>query len=306
MPELVKLSAKVDTVRNLLDRMKPQLALALPKHLTADRLVRVVYTEVLTSIQRARPGAPTLVDCTGESFASAVLQAAELGLLPGGLGQVHLIPRRNNRRGTVECTFQLGYKGILTLVRRSGQILTISPVVVYARDRYDVRKGTTRSIRHEPYRSTGAGDTPGEAVAFYAVADIRGGGTQFEDMSRADVEAHRDRYAATRGEASPWDTHFEAMALKTVLKKLCKYLPVEVEAAEAIRLDDAAETGRSQIFSVDLPDWIKRENPADPALEESASAPADGSAKLDAAVARRRGVEREEPPARSDPEAAVP
>ena len=154
MPEMVKLQTKVTTTRNLLDKMKSQLALALPKHLTADRLVRVVMTECLASVQRARPGAPTLLDCTAESFASAVLKAASVGLEPGPLDQVHLIPRRNTRRGTVECTFQIGYRGLMVLVRRSGQILTVDPVIVYARDRYEVRQGTTPGIRHEPYRPT--------------------------------------------------------------------------------------------------------------------------------------------------------
>jgi recombination protein RecT len=310
MPELVKLSTKIETTRALLDRMKAQLALALPKHLSADRLARVVMTECLASVQRGRPGAPTLLDCTAESFASAVLQAAAFGLEPGALGQVHLIPRRNSRRGTVECTFQIGYKGILALVYRSGQILTIDPVVVYARDRYEIRKGTNRSIRHDPYRPTSSEDSPGDAVAYYAVADIRGGGTKFVDAWRSDIERHRDRYAATRGEGSPWDTHFDEMALKTVLKRLCKYLPVSVEVATAVALDDAAEAGIPQDFAwlgqADAPlevpgelcgvEFQSKHGEMARCIKEAGHtadhvgerAPAEGSSKLDAAVADRK------------------
>jgi recombination protein RecT len=225
-----------------------------------------------------------------------------------------LIPRRNNRRGTVECKFELGYKGILALVYRSGQILSIDAVIVYARDRYEIQKGTRRTIRHEPYRPTDEEDSPGNPIAYYAVAALRGGGTKFEDMWKQDVERHRDRFAAARGEGTPWDTHFDAMALKTVLKRLCKYLPVSVETATAVALDDAGEAGLPQNLGwlTDVQNPLSGEDAPLEDAAEDAPPPSDGSSKLDAAVANRRGgVERgrgldpEEAPARRDPEAGA-
>ena len=172
--ELLPISKRIQTTRELLDKMKPALAAALPKHLGAERMARVVLTEVLASVQRARAGTPTLLDCTPESFAGAVLQCAALGLEPGVLGQMYLIPFRNTKRGTVECQVIAGYKGLLVLARRSGQILTIDPVIVHARDRFHVERGTTPKITHRPHTPTAAEPDAGEPIAYYAVAVIRG------------------------------------------------------------------------------------------------------------------------------------
>ena len=308
MPEMVKLQTKVTTTRNLLDKMKSQLALALPKHLTADRLVRVVMTECLASVQRARPGAPTSWIARRNRSRPPSSRPHRSGYEPGPLDQVHLIPRRNTRRGTIECTFQIGYRGLMVLVRRSGQILTVDPVIVYARDRYEVRQGTTPGIRHEPYRPTDdPEDSAGPSVAFYAVATIRGGGTQFRHMWRSDVERHRDRFAAARGTGTPWDDHFDAMGLKTVLKALCKYLPVSVETTIAIALDDAAEMGLPT--DLDFIPGLTDTPPVDDAPPtDGAPAPDPSSSdtpRMDAAVeARRRRAAPDAAPA--DPEGPAP
>lgn len=295
MAELVPLTKKIATTRDFLEKMKGQLALALPRHVTADRMVRVVLTECLTSVQRARPGAPSLLDCTQESFAGAVLQCAALGLEPGVLGQAFLIPFRNRRRNTVECQLIPGYKGLLMLVRRSGQIQSIDPVVVYAKDKFTVRKGTAPQIVHDPHRPKTDDDDHGPAVAYYAVAALKGGGYQFDYLWKADVQRHRERYSQA-SEDGPWVTNFDEMGLKTVLRRLCKFLPVSVETQTAISLDEAHEAGLPQdlgtIWSAQAEVYVP-EASGTAAGNAAAAASTDtlpSSSKLDAAVAQRQAT----------------
>jgi recombination protein RecT len=299
MAEMVPIQKRIQSLRDFLERQKGQFALALPRHLTPERLIRVVLTECIRSAQHARPGAPTLFDCTLESFAGAVLQVAQLGLEPGVLGQAYLIPFRNLKRGTVEVQLIPGYKGLLVLARRSGQIVSLDPVVVHAKDTYRVKRGTAPAIVHEPYRPKGEEDDAGPAVAYYAIAFLRGGGVQFESMWRREVEVHRQRYSRA-AEDGPWATNFDEMALKTVLRRLCKWLPLTVEAQTAIALDERAEAGLSQ--DLDLL-W----SGVSAAPSEARSAPA--SSKLEQALEAGRTPappEGAEGPAPSAPSSGPP
>src|SRR5262249_8718109 len=87
---------KVQSLRLLLDKSKDQIKLALPKHLTAERLLRVA----LTAVQRT----PALLECDQLSIVGSVVQAAQLGLEPDGiLGLAYLVPYFNKKTGRKEC-----------------------------------------------------------------------------------------------------------------------------------------------------------------------------------------------------------
>ena len=67
-----------------------QMALAMPKSMTPDRLTRIVMTECRKT--------PALMKCAPESFYGAVLQCAALGLEPGSaLGHCYLLPFGNGK-----------------------------------------------------------------------------------------------------------------------------------------------------------------------------------------------------------------
>ena len=157
--QLVPFQKRMESVRALIERMKPQLALALPRGLSVDRFARVVLTDVLRN--------PRLADCDPRSFAGALLQSAQLGLETGVLGFAYLVPFRNNKANRLDCQLIPGYKGLIQLARRSGQISGLDPRVVHAKDKFKVRYGTARGIDHDPF--SGDGD-PGAFVAAYAVA----------------------------------------------------------------------------------------------------------------------------------------
>lgn len=213
---------------------KAQMALALPKTLTADRLIRIVLTECRKT--------PELRRCNQASFFGAVLQCAQLGLEPGSaLGHCYLLPYGNGkaRDGLPNCQLIIGYRGMIDLARRSGQIVSINAYCVHEKDEFIYELGLHPDIKHRP----SAMADRGPVTFVYAVAQLQGGGVQFEVMSRAEIEAVRKQSkAGTRG---PWVTHWEEMARKTVVRRLFKYLPVSTEALRAVEVDEKSDRGEA-------------------------------------------------------------
>lgn len=214
--------------------VKAQMALALPKHMTADRLARIALTEVRK--------VPALGRCDQASFLGAIMQCASLGLEPGGaLGHAYLLPFENRKKGVTEVQFIVGYRGMIDLARRSGQIVSIEARTVHQADKFRVALGLDPRLEHEPAWEA---DDRGPLRFVYAVAKLHGGGVQFEVMSRAEIEKVRAQSKA--GQYGPWVSHFEEMAKKTVIRRLFKYLPVSIEIARAVGLDEQAEVGLQQ------------------------------------------------------------
>lgn len=219
-----KALAPFDKVRNLLDKMGPQIARALPKHLTPERMCRIALTELRK--------VPKLLTCTPESFCGAIMACSQLGLEPGSaLGQIYLIPYGK------DVQVQIGYKGMIELARRSGQIVSLSAHEVHEKDIFEFEYGLTEKLRHVPNLQD-----RGQLIAVYAIAHFVGGGHQIEVMSKQDVD--KIRATSKSGNSGPWVTFYSEMAKKTVLKKLFKYLPISIEKLQqATALDDQADMG---------------------------------------------------------------
>ena len=218
-------------MRACLDAMKAQIALALPRHLTPERVLRVATTALQTN--------PMLLECTTLSVVGGIVAAAQLGLEIGGnLGQAYLVPYRV--KGVLVASFIPGYRGMIDLSRRSGSVSVIEARVVHKRDKFTVRLGVDATVEHAPYM--GEGD-PGPTVAVYAVCKMRDGSVQFDVLTKREVESVRKRSKA--GDSGPWQTDYEEMAKKSVIRRLWKVLPVSVERAmaAAIAAHDRAEDG---------------------------------------------------------------
>lgn len=201
------------------DGAKTALSAALPKHVSVDRMVRVVLTAIGKN--------PDLLKCDRDSVWSAVLQAAELGLEPGGaLGHAYLIPYKS------QCQLVIGYRGMIALARRSAEIESLEAHVVYEKDTFKLAYGLDSMLEHVPYLD---GD-PGAMRLAYAVAKLRGGGVQFEVMTRSQIEKIRDRGGAKLG--GPWKTDAPEMWRKTVIRRLFKLLPMSVELVKVYERED--------------------------------------------------------------------
>jgi recombination protein RecT len=223
--------APFDKVKGLLDKMVPQIARALPKHLTPDRMTRIALTELRK--------VPKLLQCTPESFCGAIMACSQLGLEPGSaLGQIYLIPFGK------DVQVILGYKGMIELARRSGQIVSLAAHEVYEKDLFEFEYGLDEKLRHVPNLSD-----RGALIAVYAVAKFVGGGHQIEVMSKQDVDKIRTR--SKSGNSSPWVSDYSEMAKKTAVRKLFKYLPISIEKLQmATALDEQADLGTQNMHEI--------------------------------------------------------
>lgn len=216
----------VPTIAQYVDKMKPGIAAALPSVITPERFTRMVLSALSSN--------PTLQQCTPQSFLGAMMTAAQLGVEPNTpLGQAYLIPFRNH--GTLECQFQLGYKGLLDLAYRSGEISSVQAQIVYENDEFSYSYGLEPTLKHIPARSD-----RGAAVYVYAVWRTKDDGYCFEVMSMDDCRAHARRYSKAYNNG-PWQTNFEEMAKKTVLKRVLKYAPLKSDFARAVAQDETVK-----------------------------------------------------------------
>ena len=240
------------TMQDMIKKMSGEIAKALPSVITPERFTRITLSALSNN--------PTLCECTPASFLGAMMTAAQLGVEPNTpLGQAYLIPYKNSKKITrpdgktewvqqLECQFQLGYKGLLDLAYRSGEISVIQAHTVYEKDEFTYEFGLDAKLEHKPYK----GADKGEPVAFYAMFKTKDGGYGFEVMSVDDIRAHARKYsqAFAKGSSSPWQTNFEEMAKKTVLKRVLKYAPLKSDFVRGLGQDETIKTEISDDMSL--------------------------------------------------------
>lgn len=203
--------------------MKNALAMALPKHVKAERIVRVA----LTAIEKN----PALAKCTLNSFFGSLLSAAQLGLeVNTPLGLAYLIPYGS------DCQLQIGYMGMIDIAHRSS--VPVRGHVVREGDAFDYELGLEQKLVHKPNYSDEQRES--RPVTFvYAVADMPNGMKVFTVLSRAEVEKYRNRSKSKNN--GPWVTDWDAMAVKTAVRRLFRWLPKSVEMRQAAAIDEAHE-----------------------------------------------------------------
>lgn len=236
--KMVAREAGIGNVKKFFESQKGTLAAVLPKHVSPDRMLKIALGALRTT--------PKLMNCSVESLMGAVVHCSQLGLEPNTpLGHAYLIPFENRKKGNTEVQIVLGYKGLIDLARRSGQIVSIAAHEVCANDEFEYSYGLDETLVHKPIMGA-----RGPVIAFYAVAKLVGGGHAFEVMSADQVNDIRDasqNYKFARDKKmTVWGQHYAEMGRKTVLRRLVKYLPVSIELAQAATLDEIGSAGRSQ------------------------------------------------------------
>ncbi|WP_250518629.1 recombinase RecT [Caballeronia sp. ATUFL_M1_KS5A] len=249
--KMVARDAGIGTVKTFFESQKATLAAVLPKHVSPDRMLKIALGALRTT--------PKLMECTVESLMGAVVQCSQLGLEPNTpLGHAYLIPFEKKKKSgnqwvtdKVETQIVIGYKGLIDLARRSGQVVSIAAHAVHEHDHFDYSYGLDEKLEHKPAMSK-----RGRVIAFYAVAKLVGGGHAFEVMSAEQVDEIRDasqNYKFARDkEKTVWGQHYEEMGRKTVLRRLFKYLPVSIELATATAIDDVGAGNKSQALDTVL------------------------------------------------------
>jgi recombination protein RecT len=223
----------VASFSNFLEKFKPQMALALPKHLTADRMARLAVTAFSTT--------PKLQECEPKSILGAIMTASTLGLEINVDGQGFLVPYGRT------CTFVPGWKGLVDLVSRSGRA-TVWTGAVFQGDEFDYALGDTPFIRHRP----GEENDPDLITHVYAVGRVNGSQHPvIEVWTVGKIKKHRDKYNKQGGKHYSF-RDWEMYARKIPLLQVLKYMPKSIELANAIALSNAVDEGKHAVIDGDF------------------------------------------------------
>lgn len=216
--------------RGQFEKMGPEIGAALPPHIPVERFMRVVLTAV--------NGNPELINADRRSLFEASMRAAQDGLLPDGRdGALVVYNARQKIEGKKDhwikkVQWMPMISGVLKKVRNSGELLTISPHVVYENDHFEYVLGDEERIEHRP----AIGKPRGNPILVYAIAKTKDGGIYREVMTIDEVE--RVRNVSRAKDTGPWKDWWDEMAKKTVLRRLAKRLPMSTDLDDLIRRDD--------------------------------------------------------------------
>lgn len=234
MGEIAKSNTKLapaaqrhDGMKEMLANAWPRIQAVMPKHMSSERMYQIALSAINTT--------PKLAECSPATILSCVMKCSALGLEPSavdGLGRAYILPYRSKQG--MQAQLILGYKGMIDLARRSGEIKDISARAVYEGDEFEYSFGLDEKLHHRPAaREHEQGEKP---THVYMVAHFKDGGHYMDVMTAQEVEAVRKRSKAANN--GPWVTDYEAMAKKTVIRRAFPYLPVSVEAQNAAASDD--------------------------------------------------------------------
>ena len=238
-------SAARKDVKSLLEGplFRVEIAKVLPKHMTAERMIRVALTATMKT--------PKLLQCTADSLTRCMLDCSALGLEPDGR-RAHLIPFEDNRNNVMICTLIIDYKGLVELAMRSGLVSYLYADVVREGDLFEFSLGEIK--RHVPWFLRRDEEKPAEAgqdIAVYAYARMSNGSSAVAVMSIDEVYSIRNNsqgwQAFKKGftKKNPWDpsdwVSEQEMKKKTALRRLCKMVPLSPEFRDAVEKDDASE-----------------------------------------------------------------
>lgn len=215
-----------------------QIKSVVASNLTPEKMCRIALNELRTNkyLMQAALNNPM-------SLVNSVIQASHLGLEIGGtLGQAYLVPFKG------EVKMMPGYRGLISLARRSGDISSINAEIAYEHDVFDLELGIQAKVKHKP-KLDGDRGTP---VLVYMVAHFKDGGYHFEWMTISDVMKVKARSASVKsGKESPWDTDESEMIKKTVIRRGWKYLPMSIEMQKAAIVDSAIEQDKNIVIDGD-------------------------------------------------------
>lgn len=219
-------------ISKLLSENKREIAAALPKHISIDRMVTIAQTAAVS--------VPALLDCYTPSLFGAMIKCSQLGLEPNNaLGQAYLIPFKNNKKNRTDVQLIIGYRGMIDLARRSGHVVSINAQAVREGDEFEYEFGLEEKLVHRP------GTDRGKITFFYAYAKLTGGGHYFDVKTREDMDKLMHS-TQSKGKYGPWLEHYERMGMKSMIRSIFSYLPVSIEMAEAAVIDKQHDAGLDQ------------------------------------------------------------
>ena len=219
---------KPATMREKLEAMQGEFEKALPVHLKQNA---VRYARSMMTLYNSNP---KMASCSPVTVLSSAMTASALGLdLAPGLGQCYVIPYKD--KGVMKAQFQLGYRGMLDLAMRSDKVRRVDAQIVYEKDEFEYAFGLDAKLNHKPSEE----EDRGKPKYVYALAQFTNGGYVFDVWTWKRVIAHGDKFS--KASYGPWKTDPEAMAKKTMLKAIWKFMPLSIELARASTQDEVVK-----------------------------------------------------------------
>ncbi|WP_333827742.1 recombinase RecT [Acinetobacter schindleri] len=210
-----------------MQKHKSQLELALPKHLNADRMVRLSLTAFSQN--------PALQKCDPKTIFGSIIVASQLGLEIGVNGQGYLVPYKD------KCTFVPGWKGLVDLANRGGRC-TVWTGAVYEGDEFDYMLGDSPYCKHKPCGEF----EESKLTHVYAIGRVKDSEMPvIEVWPIKKVHAHFKKTVVPALQSNHYSKkHLEAYAKKVALLQVLKYMPQSIEMSNAVDVSYAAEQGK--------------------------------------------------------------
>jgi len=231
-------ASPASTLNQFLMRHKNQIEMALPKHITAERMTRLA----LTAFSQNRE----LQKCSPQSIFGSVVVAAQLGLEIGVAGQGYLVPYKGS------CTFVPGWQGLVDLVSRSGRA-TVWTGAVYRGDKFDWALGDRPFVKHQP---EGDGDDWHDITHVYAIGRVNGSDHPVIEVWTMDrIVRHLNKYNKVGGKHYALTNNgqnMEMYARKVALLQVLKYMPKSIEVMRAMDVANAVDSGQNFTFDGDV------------------------------------------------------
>lgn len=230
-------SNPLQDLQSMLVQARTQIIKYLPRHLDADKMIYVALETVRAD--------SFLRQCEPLSIVQAVLEASQLGLMLGHkLGHAYLAPRRDKKANNIlKCQLLIGYRGFIALAHRTGKVSSIFPAIVYRGDQFSLKLGTGRQLVHVPAIDPAK---RGEWIGAYAVVEFRDGCTDFEWMTRQEIERVKQCSESASEAWSPWRRFEDEMIKKSPIRRMAKRLCLSSEdmtLVEAAVRDEYREMG---------------------------------------------------------------
>lgn len=255
MPDLTSAVARRDQALSnrskFIEQLGPQIARALPAHLSGDRVTRLALTAVRQT--------PKLAETDQMSFAGALLTAAALGLEPNTPnGEAYLVPYGQ------ETQLIVGYQGMVKLFWQHPMAAGLTVEAVYKDDEFDEVLGTGGYLRHKKNRTV-TGTAKGDPILYYAHAKLSTGAEQWVVLTPDDVKALRSGREGPSGKiADP--QHW--MSKKTCIRQLFKLIPKTSNMQTALHADEKSG-GELYKAAAERADGDRTPEPEMPAIDHN-------------------------------------
>lgn len=232
------------------------MATEISKYLKQDNIMQQLSetlgrnsAPLVTSALTAIANNYQLKDATPVSVLTALMKAAALNLtVDPNLGFAYLVPYKRNFKengqwvNVTEAQLQIGYKGLVQLALRSGQIKSVNTGTIYQSEFKGYNKITGEFTIDETIIPDEDKD---EVAGYFAYVQLVNGGEVKQFSRKKQIEHFAKKYSKAYSydldnnkKSSPWSTEFNAMAEKTVLKQVLKFVPMSLEMQEAVSVDE--------------------------------------------------------------------